>query len=187
MENDLLDWKKKLEEVFFTKKKLLSTVSEHQQTYKSKKENLEHLKEAQAHLQNIAELIQTFSHERLTKIASECLHIIFGNLYSVKLEFNKKRGKTESKFVYYKNKHKVNPLLTSGGVRNVVSFALRLTNILLQTNRKVIIMDEPFVGLDKINKKKIEHLLNVLSSRLDFQIILITHDDELCIGKVVHI
>ena len=62
------------------------------------------------------------------------------------------------------------------GIRNVVSFALRLTFLILNRHiSKVIVLDEPLVNLNEEKWQYIVEFLNELQTYFDIQIIIITH------------
>ncbi|MFS1664604.1 ABC transporter ATP-binding protein [Streptococcus sp. zg-JUN1979] len=61
----------------------------------------------------------------------------------------------------------------SGGQQRRVQFATAIIN-----NPKVLILDEPTVGMDVVSKKVFWEMLNTFSFRKDLTIILISHDME---------
>jgi len=80
-----------------------------------------------------------------------------------------------------------------GGIIDIISFAFRVVLWSLEhpRSRNVFVLDEPlrFVGRDTINQAG--QVLAELSHRLDFQLIIVTHEKELesiadSIYKVVH-
>ena len=63
-----------------------------------------------------------------------------------------------------------------GGVRNIVSFAVRLLFVWLGKGlAPILVLDEPFVNLDKAKWEKIVKFLEDLQRDLQIQVIMITH------------
>ena len=85
--------------------------------------------------------------------------------------------------------YKLKPSLTSGGVLEVASLALRLSSLMLTLPpaRKFISLDEPFGALDAENKPRVAALLESLAKELDVQFLIVTHDPTFRIGKVIEI
>ena len=146
---------------------------------------------AQKILQRIAQKIQQSAHKQISSIVTKCLKVIFReDAYSFSIQFEQKRGKTEANLTLTKNGYEFNPKEDVGGsVLDVVSFALRLSAIVMMQPkaRKLIILDEPFKFLDQSKRHLVGEMMEYLSSELEVQFVLITHIEELKIGKVVEL
>ena len=129
-------------------------------------------------IHSCARLVQERTYAELTEIVSKCLTAVFKTPYTFGLEFIKRQGRTDALFYYERNGIRIDPL-RCGGVTDVASLALRLSVLLLQRKRKVLVGDEPFRCLDKVGRKKIPMLLKILEEELGFQIVMVTHADEL--------
>lgn len=142
---------------------------------------------AQKGLQEIASKVQHKVHKQLVRIVSRCLSTVFGRRCELRVFFEKKRGKTEARFMFLEDGKKVGPNSTSGALREVTGLALRVTKIILSRPpvRRLLILDEPFLALTKENKERMAALLKSLSKELDLQIILCTHDQALQVGTVI--
>ena len=185
----LQDTKNKLNRAVSRYNSVLSTIKEEANRIKTLKEKVEHAEMARSFLQETAEKMQNQAHTQIAKIVSRCLSLIFDEPYELKIQFEQKRGKTEAQFFYVREGNLVEPLVVSGGVRDVVSIGLRLASIRMNLPpvRPLLILDEPFQGLSKTNLEKIGTLLESLAADMGIQMILATHDSQLQIGKVIEI
>ncbi len=112
--------------------------------------------------------------------------------YSFHIVFYKRRGKTEVEFEFRRRKLVLKPEDGVGGsVLDVSAFALRLACLGLKrpAPRKAVFVDEGFGGVSarQGNKERVRQLLEVLADELGFQFVVITHDQDLEIGKPVEI
>lgn len=141
-------------------------------------------------LQTICQSVQQKVHERIAVVVSKCLQAVFDEPYEFKILFERKRGKTEARFAFVKYgeemeaKHSV-----EGGVIDVAAFALRLACLILSRpqSRRLLVADEPFRFVDAVNRERIRDMLETLSTELQIQFVLVTHDEALQIGKVVEL
>lgn len=166
-------------------------LDEEQQALKQAKQDLKSALKAQAVFQQIAQHVQETAHSKIASVVSRCLSAIWGlDAYEFKIMFERKRGKTEAKLVFFRDGVEYIPMAASGGgVVDVAAMALRLSAILLTKPlaRRVVVMDEPLKHLSKDNAPLIAKMLQVLAKDLDLQIIMTTHSNELKIGKVIEI
>lgn len=159
---------------------------------KRAKSDVENLSRALSLVQASAEEIQNHIHQQISKLVSKCLKAVFDDPYNFEIRFVKKRGKTDAQIVFSRNGIEMNAKDgIGGGVLDVASFALRLACISLQNPRprKLLILDEPFkfVSEKKEYRQRVRLLLETLSSEMGFQIVMVTHDPALTIGKVIEI
>jgi DNA repair exonuclease SbcCD ATPase subunit len=146
---------------------------------------------AQAEIIAIAQAIQTGVLGQIEELVTHALQYVFDETYAFRVLLVEKRGKTEVQFVVVKDGMELDPLTgCGGGVADVVSFALRLAAIVMhptRTRRRLLLLDEPFKFLNVARRPAAAALLETLADKLDFQLILVTHDDEFTLGKVVPI
>lgn len=148
-------------------------------------------REAQAIIQRLAQSVQTQVHSQISTVVTRCLNAVFEEeSYEFQIDFELKRGKTEAKLSFVRDGMSVDPLTASGGgVVDVASFALRLAALLLTKPRRrlLLVLDEPFRFVSARFRPRVATLLTQLSKELGVQIILVTHDPTLKIGKVVEL
>ncbi len=81
----------------------------------------------------------------------------------------------------------VDPLNDSGGLRDVIGFALRLAFLKLAKNHGVLFLDECFRQLSSVYISNMVVALKLAHEELNHQILLVTHDNRLleCADKVI--
>lgn len=175
-------------------------LSNYQHGCQQVKEEKEHLLTAQQHLtasqeaqllfQEVAKQVQQSVHQEITKVVTHCLSTIFEDSYEFAILFEKKRGKTEARPVFYRDGNELDPLTAAGGgVCDVASFALRLACLMMQRPRvrRLLVLDEPFRHLSKNYHPKVITLLETLTERLGLQILMVTHSNGLACGKIIEL
>lgn len=118
----------------------------------------------------------------ISDITSMALDAVFPDPYELVAEFVQRRNKTECDLYFQRNDHQFNPMYGSGvGPVDVASFALRVASWSMQhpRSRNVLILDEPFKHLSTDLQPKASEMLKQISEKLDLQIIMITHEEEL--------
>lgn len=154
------------------------------------RETLAHAEEARALVVSVAQAVQQKAHKHIARVVSRCLTAIFDDPPKFKIVFERKRGKTEARLVFVKDKAEYDPMTASGGgMVDVAAFALRLACLMLSRPklRPLLVIDEPFRFVHADIRPRIRTLLETLSQELKVQIILVTHDPELQCGKVIEL
>jgi DNA repair exonuclease SbcCD ATPase subunit len=162
---------------------------------KEAKRCLRGAEEGQKLIQVIAQKAQTTAHSKISGMVTKCLKAVFGaEAYEFKVEFEKKRGKTEAKLTFVRSGEEFHPTTECGlGQVDVASLALRLICLLMKNPpaRRVLVLDEPMKWVSKKYVGRVGSLLQQLSSELDLQIIMVTHNEELReglkAGKVIEL
>lgn len=158
---------------------------------KKAKRKVELISEAQVILQTIAADIQDQAHARIARIATRCLKAVFGpDSYELRIQFERKRGKTEARLLLVKGNLEIEPIdAAGGGVVDVLSFSLRVAALILSrpAKRKLLVLDEPFKHVSDVYRPAVRSLIEALSEEMGIQFILVTHSRELMIGKVINL
>jgi DNA repair exonuclease SbcCD ATPase subunit len=151
-------------------------------------EKVGHLQDAQAEHQQLAEFVQNSVNTYISDTVTDCLQLVYGESVEFKVVFEKKRGKTEGRFVFSKDGRLTDPInADSGGMAQIAAFILRCICVHMTSSRKVIFLDEAFGGVDKKATPQIRELLDSLSTEFGMQVIMVTHNDELHAGSVIHL
>ena len=174
--------------------RLASSKSEVERERKELREAKRQLKaalKARKIIQSVSAVVQASAHKRISDLVSRCLSAVFGeNAYRFEVKFHKRRGKTEAELTLSRDGSEVDPTDgAGGGVADVAAFALRLACLMLQKpkRRKLLVLDEPFRHLSADYRPAARVLLEALASELDVQMLIVTHDREFRIGKVIEI
>ncbi len=147
--------------------------------------------EAQSIIQTVAQAVQQSAHQQIVKVVTRCIQAV-GWDYEFRINFERKRGRTEARMVFVRGGVEIDPVSSSGGgVIDVASFALRLACLLLATprRRRLVVLDEPLRQVHgNTYRENVVELLRVLAKELDFQLIIATGLEWLSgVGKTIEI
>lgn len=171
-------------------------ITEEEDTLWKCRKDKEDILQAQKIIQGVAEAIQQRVHNQIANVVTKCLKAVFGeDSYEFKIIFEQKRGKTEARLIFVKEKDgnivEIDDVVNSsgGGVVDVASFSLRLSCLVLSIpkRRRILILDEPFKHLSINFRDKVSQLIETLSKEMGIQIIMVTHSRRLACGKVVEL
>lgn len=182
---------KRITEMEAERKRALTILKEERKQLSEARRQLENALEAQQFIQTVAQQVQQQAHHQISSIVSKCLKTVFDEPYEFNIRFETKRGKTEASISFVRGGLVLEdpPNESGGGVVDVAAFALKIAALILShpPKRRVLILDEPFKNVSSANQylDKIPELLQCLSEELNLQIIMITHIDELTVGKVI--
>ena len=145
--------------------------------------------EANSEVKHMVEAIQHSTYGRVEELVTYALQYVFGNDMSCSIVTKQTAHGVSAEVLVNKGEASLDPLTScGGGVVDVVSFALRLAAIMGDasrgTRRRILILDEPFRFLSADYKPAMAALVEELSDKYNFQIIMVTHDDEFVCGKV---
>lgn len=150
---------------------------------------LETAQEAQTIIQQVAQQVQQQAHAKIAHVVTTCLESVFPDPYEFRIRFDRKRGRTEAQLLLYRDGLLLEDPLdeSSGGVLDVAAFALRLACLVLSKppRRRLLVLDEPFKHLSRENRPRVRGMLETLSKEMGVQIILVTHDEEFQVGRVI--
>lgn len=159
-----------------------------QSAFQETEQELAHIAQAQEILQHLAQQVQQKAHSQITDIVSSCLRLVFGdNAYQFKIEFDRKRGRTEAVLKFTRNGQEFKPLLASGGgTVDVAAFALRVSCLMLHRPRlrRLLVLDESFHHVSADYQANVCSMLEGLADKLGLQIIMVTHNSAYEAGTV---
>jgi len=141
-------------------------------------------------VQGVAQAVQRRAHERIASVAETCLNAVFDDPYGFRIEFDRKRGRTEARMVFSRDGVELDDPLNEvgGGVVDVAALALRLACVLMAKPalRKMLILDEPFCNVqgERLRERTCEQLRR-LSEEMKVQVVLNTDVPAFRMGTVV--
>lgn len=133
--------------------------------------------------------VQQTVHDQIASVVTRCLAAVFeADAPEFRVVFEKKRGKTQARLVFVQDGKEIDPQDgDAGGLLDVAAFALRLAALRLAVPRprQLLVLDEPFRMLSKDYSERAAALLLALSKELGIQIVIVTHNENFKVGKVV--
>jgi len=136
-------------------------------------------------LTEVATITQKRFKEKVENLVTMAIRSVFDRPFQFVLEFERKRNKMECQpeireVVNGRNRVFDPAEDMGGGIVDIISFALRVVLWSLEKprSRNVIVLDEPMKNLGKLVTLA-GQILKEISHKLDFQLIVITHEDEL--------
>lgn len=118
----------------------------------------------------------------ISDITSLALSAVFTDPYELKVDFIKRRNKTECDLLFVRNEKEIDPLDSSGyGAVDIASFALRIASWSLKIphSRPLIILDEPMRFLSQDRQVYASKMIKEVSDKLGLQFLIVTHEDVL--------
>ena len=139
--------------------------------------------------QEVAEAVQRSAHERLSRVVSRCLKTVFFDKdIELRLEVVAKRGRTEVSLKLVEDGLAVTPRFGSfGGAVDVAALGLRLACLVMSGNRRFLCLDEPLKFVSKGYRGRLRELIMDLATETKVQFLIVTHMEELAMGKVVRL
>lgn len=151
----------------------------------SEKGHVDQMVKARWILTEVATATQKRFKEKVETLVTMAIRSVFDRPFQFLLEFERKRNKMECRpeikeLVDGKYRTFDPAEDMGGGIVDIISFALRVVLWSLEKprSRSVIVLDEPMKNLGKLVTLA-GQVLKEISHRLNFQLIIITHEDAL--------
>lgn len=183
------DYRNRVNKLLAQRRTVAELVKKEEEALNDGMTSLESIIEAQKIAQAVAAQVQHSAHERIAAVVDRCMAAVFDEPYSLDIQFEQKRGKTEAVIQFKRGELVVEPLeAAGGGVVDVAAFALRLACLVLRRPalRRLIVLDEPFRFVHSPRyRERVRTMLETLASEMGVQIIMVTGIDELQCGTVL--
>jgi len=154
-------------------------------------DKLKDVEDAIAIARAVAQDVQQRTFAGVSALVTRCLEAVFDEPYKFDIQFEISRGKTEARLVLHRDGRVYTDPLNEvgGGVVDVAAFALRLIALLISRPRvrRVLILDEPFRFVAKDLHHKLRDLIFRLADELDVQFVIVTHEEDFRVGKVIEL
>lgn len=188
----VITYRRKLDRLLAQYDQATTQVRQERHALKEAKERVETLLQAQQIVQTVAAAVQTSAHKQIASVVTRCLETVFGEEYGFRIDFERKRGKTEAKLIILKEGLVLDDPLNEcgGGVMDLAALALRLVSIVLArpAKRRLLALDEPFRNVNGSEyRAAVNALLPLLAKELNLQLIIATGNDWLRVGKMVEL
>ena len=129
----------------------------------------------------LAKQVQAETTRHLENLVTMSIQTVFDYPYTFHLLFEEKRNTISCTPIVKDGDDEFEPKhAMGGGVLDIIGFTLRIVLWSMQTprSRNIFILDEPFRFCGKLSVKA-GWMLKRLSKKLNFQVLLVTHDDRL--------
>jgi len=141
------------------------------------------LKKAQIIIQNVSQITQSALTYQISNLVTTALFSVNEEWPEFKMKIETRHNQNEIDFFFYENGCEQDPLESSGyGVCDIASLALNISIWALNKNRPCFINDEPFRNLSVDNLEKASLMLKMLCEKLNIQIIMVSHEDEIAVA-----
>lgn len=153
-------------------------------------QSLENTERARLVAQGVANQIQERSCKTIAAVVSRCMRAIFDEPYEMRVTFLRRKNRTEVHLSFARDGLEIDPTsATGGGVVDVASFALRLAALLMSRppRRRLLLLDEPFRFVSAQYRPRVAQMLEMVAKEMRVQIIMVTHAEELQVGKVIQL
>lgn len=162
-------------------------IAEHKSKKASQLEELNYAREALAFIQTVAKKTLQSIELHISNLVSMALSTVDSEFPSFLTEVDIKRDKVELHFYFDIDGNKAAPLSSSaGGSVDVASFTLKVAFLLLEAEygkgakpRFTLLLDEPFKNVSPDLQENVSDMLQKLSSKLNLQIIMVSHADDI--------
>ena len=178
----IAELKEKLEKKVTERDLLVSQMADFKKDVEDLLTHLENLEEARIILQKSAQITQKQLSFHIENIVSHALAAVFDEPYEFKVNFVTRRNYAECDLVFVdENGTEMKPLDSCGyGAADVASLALRVAYWNLSEGvRNTLILDEPIRNLDKTKHPLAAMMIKELSTSLNLQFLIITHNSKL--------
>lgn len=144
---------------------------------------VEVLRELSLAIESASTLIQDTAKEtqekirvHLNSLVTKALQAVYPeDIHFFDLKFVSERGQTSIYPTLIKGENELDPLDNSGGMAEIIAFALRIALMTIGKKAKILILDEPFTGVSAVRIPLVQDFLQEISKDLGIQVLITSH------------
>jgi len=181
MNKDISEYKDIIKNLEFSEKNLKFSLDKLQKECIILRKDTTEFEEARNIVNTVLSATQDSVKEYIEEVATLAMQTVFGDDYSLKIEFEQKRGKSEANLIIKKGGLELDPRHeVGGGVIDTLSLGLRLCIWSLRGDNRIkcFILDECAKHLSSELRPKFGKLLKKFSEMFGVQILMISHDRQ---------
>lgn len=135
--------------------------------------------EANTVVQEVASDLQIRVKVHVDALVTKALSVIYpeSNL-KFSLKFVAERGQTSVYPMLFSDDQELDPMSSSGGMAEIIAFALRIALLIIGKRERIVILDEPFTGVSAQRIPDVQKFMTELSRDLGVQFMVTTHISE---------
>lgn len=145
----------------------------------TRSENIEKLEKIQEYFNSVVEHRVNETMEKLKEVINTGIFYIFGDEIKIDIESKVKNNKTVFELSVIHGDISGLAEIHGGGVLSVISVLFKISILTLEKHRRFIVLDETLSAVSIEYQDKLSEFLKKLADKLDFTILLISHQPEL--------
>lgn len=131
---------------------------------------------ASALVQTIAKETQEKIRVHLNSLVTKALQTVYPeDIHFFDLKFVSERNQTSVYPTLIKDGNELDPLDNSGGMAEIIAFALRIALITIGKKPKILVLDEPFTGVSGMRIPLVQEFISEIGKDLGIQVLITSH------------
>lgn len=131
---------------------------------------------ASALVQAIAKETQEKIRVHLNSLVTKALQTVYPeDIHFFDLKFVSERNQTSVYPTLIKDGNELDPLDNSGGMAEIIAFALRIALITIGKKPKILVLDEPFTGVSGMRIPLVQEFISEIGKDLGIQVLITSH------------
>ena len=127
-------------------------------------------------VQDTAKETQEKIRVHLNSLVTKALQTVYPeDIHYFDLKFVSERGQTSVYPTLIKGDNELDPLDNSGGMAEIIAFALRIALMTIGKKPKLLILDEPFTGVSALRIPLVQEFLYEIGKDLGIQVLITSH------------